>query len=394
MGAGRVALPRERQDAFWKVHARGVRIRDAAEEAGVDYETAREWVARAGGIRPRRQQPSGRFLSLAEREEITVGLAAGTSIRAIARELGRSPSTVSREIARNRQRGGSTTGSAQGSYRAVLAQGKAESRARRPKLRKLAGDAQLADWVQEHLRKRWSPRQISERIRVAFPHDERMRISHEAIYQSLFVQGRGGLRKELTASLRSGRAIRQPRRKLGDRRGSIPGMVLISERPAEVEDRAVPGHWEGDLIIGKNGKSAIGTLVERTTRYVLLLPLPGPHDARAVADAIITAIGTLPVELRRSLTWDQGRELSKHASITMATDMQVYFCDPHSPWQRGSNENTNGLLRQYFPKGTDLSVHSPEHLAAVAIELNGRPRQTLGWKTPAEALEELLASAA
>ena len=394
LGAGRVGLPRAMQDEFWKVHARGVLIKDAAEEVGVDYETAREWVARAGGIAPRRGQGTGRFLSLAEREEIAVGLAAGLGIRVIARRLGRSPSTVSREVSRNRQRGSSTTGAPRGSYRAVLAQGKAEARARRPKARKLAGDELLAGWVTEHLQKRWSPRQISQRIRVAFPDDERMRISHEAIYQSLFVQGRGGLRKELHTSLRSGRAIRRPRRRIGDRRGSIPGMVLISERPAEVEDRAVPGHWEGDLIIGKAGKSAIGTLVERTTRFVMLLPLPGPHDASAVAAAVVTAIGTLPAELRRSLTWDQGRELARHAQITIATDMQVYFCDPHSPWQRGSNENTNGLLRQYFPKGTDLSVHTPEHLAAVAAELNGRPRQTLGWQTPAEALDHLLASAA
>lgn len=221
-----------------------------------------------------------------------------------------------------------------------------------------------------------------------------MRISHEAIYQSLFVQGRGGLRKELHTSLRSGRAIRRLRRRIGDRRGSIPGMVLISERPAEVEDRAVSGHWESDLIISKAGKSAIGTLGERTTRFVMLLPLPGPHDASAVAAAVVTALGTLPAEPRRSLTWDQGRELARHAQITVATDMQVYFCDPHSPWQRGSNENTNGLLRHHFPKGTDLSVQTPEHLPAVADELSGRPRQTLAWRTPAEALDHLLASAA
>lgn len=394
VGVGRVALPRAAQDEFWKVHARGVRIKDAALEAGVDYEAAREWVSQAGGIRPRRRPPSGRFLSLAEREEIAVALAAGCSVRAIARSLNRSASTISREIRRNQQRGPSTTGSPKGSYRAVLAQGKTEARARRPKVRKLARDPVLAEWVDQQLQRRWSPRQIAERIRVVFPDDEDMRISHEAIYQSLFVQGRGGLRKELHACLRSGRAVRRPRRKLGDRRGVIPGMVMISERPAEVDDRAVPGHWEGDLIIGKNGKSAIGTLVERSTRFVMLLPLPGPHDASAVAAAIIEAISAMPEHLRRSLTWDQGRELAKHAQITMATDMAVFFCDPHSPWQRGSNENTNGLLRQYFPKGTDLSVHSPQHLAAVAAELNERPRQTLNWVTPAEALNQLLASAA
>lgn len=394
VGSGRVALPRARRDAFWEVHARGVRIKDAALEVGVDYEAAREWVARAGGVRPWPQAASGRFLSLAEREEIAVGLAAGFGVRAIARTLGRSPSTISREIQRNRQRGASTAGAAKGSYRAVLAQGKADARACRPKPRKLEGDPRLAAWVEQHLSMRWSPRQISHRIQVAFPDDEGMRISHEAIYRSLFVQGRGGLRKELTACLRSGRSIRRPRRKLGDRRGRIPGMVMISDRPAEADDRAVPGHWEGDLIIGKDGRSAIGTLVERSTRFVILLPLPGPHDASAVADAVIDAIGTLPAALRRSLTWDQGKELAKHVDITIATDMQVYFCDPHSPWQRGSNENTNGLLRQYFPKSTDLSAHSADHLTAVADELNGRPRQTLGWRTPAEALNDLLASAA
>ena len=394
MGFGRVALPRAAQDEFWKAHARGVRIKDAALEVGVDYEAAREWVIQSGGIRPRRRPPSGRFLSLAEREEIAVGIAAGRGVRAIAGQLGRSASTVSREIRRNRQRGPSTTGSPKGSYRAVLAQGKAEARARRPKVRKLAREPRLAAWVEEHLQQRWSPRQIAERIRVVFPDDERMRISHEAIYQSLFVQGRGGLRKELHTCLRTGRALRRPRRKLGDRRGVIRGMVMISDRPAEVHDRAVPGHWEGDLIIGKNGKSAIGTLVERSSRFVMLLPLPGPHDANAVSTAIVEAIQTLPEHLRRSLTWDQGRELAKHAQITLATDMAVYFCDPHSPWQRGSNENTNGLLRQYFPKGSDLAVHSPQRLAAVAAELNERPRQTLNWQTPAEVLNQLLASAA
>ena len=389
LGVGRVAAPRAAQDESWKVHARGVRIKDAALEVGVDYEAAREWVSQAGGIRPRRRPASGWFLSLAEREEIALGLAAARGVRSIARQLGRSPSTISREIGRNRQRGSSTTGSPKGSYRAVLAQGKAEARARRPKVRKLARDRHLAAWVEEQLQRCWSPKQIAERIRVVLPDDEGMRISHEAIYQSLFVQGRGGLRMELHAYLRSGRAVSRPRRKLGDRRGVIPGMVMISDRAAEAEDRAVPGHWEGDLIIGKNGKSAIGTLVERSTRFVMLLPLPGPHDAGAVAAAVIDAIQTLPVHLRRSFTWDQGRELAKHAQITLATDMDIYFCDPHSHRQRGSNVNTNGLLRQYFHKGTDSSTHSPNLLA---VALNEHLRQTLNWQTSAEELNQLLAS--
>jgi IS30 family transposase len=244
--------------------------------------------------------------------------------------------------------------------------------------------------VQDKLEQRWSPEQISVMLRREFPDDPGMRVSHETIYQSIYVQGRGALRRELAACLRTGRALRKPRRKEGERRGKIPGMVMISERPAEAADRAVPGHWEGDLIMGKDGKSAIGTLVERSTRFVLLLHLPGRHDAATVAVAMSEAMAGLPAQLRRSLTWDQGHEMSNHRQIALDTGLAVYFCDPHSPWQRGSNENTNGLLRQYFPKGTSLAGHSPAHLAAVAAELNGRPRKTLGWKTPAEALAEIL----
>ena len=241
------------------------------------------------------------------------------------------------------------------------------------------------------LAERWSPEQVSAWLAAEFPDRPEMRVSHETIYQSLYVQGRGALRRELAASLRTGRALRRPRRAAGERRGKIPGMVNISERPAEAADRAVPGHWEGDLIIGAKS-SAIGTLVERSTRFVLLLHLPAGHGAGAVAAAMTAAMGTLPAQLRRSLTWDQGSEMAGHAQIAMATGMQVYFCDPHSPWQRGSNENTNGLLRQYFPKGTSLAVHSAEQLEAVAAELNARPRKTLGWKTPAQALEQVLAA--
>jgi IS30 family transposase len=324
---------------------------------------------------------SGRYLSLAEREEIAVGLAREESFAGIGARIGRPASTISREVARN--------GPA-GRYRAVRAQALAEQRARRPKTAKLAGNAELREWVQAGLGKNWSPEQISAALAGEFGDRPEMRVSHETIYQSIYVQGRGALRRELAASLRTGRALRKPRRTEGERRGMIPGMVMISERPAEADDRAVPGHWEGDLIMGARNGSAIGTLVERSTRFVLLLHLPHGHDPASVASAMTETMGGLPAALRRSLTWDRGKEMGYHAQISLATDLDIYFCDPHSPWQRGSNENTNGLLRQYFPKGTDLSAHSREHLAAVAGELNGRPRKTLGWKTPAEALAEIL----
>jgi len=244
------------------------------------------------------------------------------------------------------------------------------------------------------LKRKYSPQQIARRLKLEYPHDPEMWVSHETIYQSLFVQGRGTLRKELHRCLRSGRALRRPRNRRVENRGRIPNMVMISERPAEIEDRAVPGHWEGDLIIGKDHKSAIATLVERQTRYVLLCRLPNGYNAEAVRDAITKRIRTLPDHLRRSLTWDQGKEMAEHVEFTVATGIQVYFCDPHSPWQRGSNENTNGLLRQYFPKGTDLAAHSQQRLNAVARELNGRPRQTLDWMTPSERLAQLIAATA
>jgi IS30 family transposase len=290
---------------------------------------------------------------------------------------------VSREVARNRD--------GRGRYRALAAQAQAEQRARRPKVAKLAGNSELRERVQGKLELRWSPEQVSVWLRQEYGDRPEMQVSHETIYQSIYVQGRGALRRELAASLRTGRAVRKPRRKEGERRGRIPGMVNISERPADAGDRAVPGHWEGDLIIGRKD-TAIGTLVERSTRFVMLLHLPGRHDAAAVAAAMTGAMAALPAQLRRSLTWDQGREMAFHAQIAAATGLDIYFCDPHSPWQRGSNENTNGLLRQYFPKSTDLSVHSRERLDQVAAELNGRPRKTLGWKTPAQALDEVLAA--
>ncbi len=337
-------------------------------------------------------EPAGRYLSLAEREEIAVGLAAREGVRSIARRLGRSPSTVSREVRRNCPDNGHG-GLLRDRYRATAAQARADRRARRPKTSKLVAHPPLREFVQARLggAERWSPEQIARRLRVDFPDDERMRVCHETIYQAIYVQGRGALRRELAACLRTGRALRRPHRRPDARRGRIKDMVLISERPAEVADRAVPGHWEGDLIVGKDGRSAIGTLVERRTRFVLLLHL-ADQTAPTVRDAIAATITTLPAALRRSLTWDQGSELAEHAQLRIDTGLDVYFCDPHSPWQRGTNENTNGLLRQYFPKGTDLSVHGPDHLAEVAAGLNGRPRKTLDWHTPAEALTQLLSA--
>ena len=376
---------------------------------------------------------SGRYLCFEEREEIALLRAQGVGVREIARRVGRSPSTISRELRRNAAtRGGRLD------YRASVAQWKAELMARRPKTARLADDDRLREYVQERLcgqvrrpdgnaapgpaaapwkgrnkpRRQdrrwsaaWSPEQISNRLKVDFPDDESMRISHEAIYQSLYVQGRGALRRELTACLRTGRALRVPRSRTRSGKHFVTEQVLISERPAEADDRAVPGHWEGDLILGL-GSSAIGTLVERTTRFTMLLHLPpmpghggprvknGPaltgHGAIAVRDAITTAITTLPAQLRRSLTWDQGAEMAQHAQLRVEAGLPVFFCDPQSPWQRGTNENTNGLLRQYFPRGTDLARHTADDLAAVAATLNGRPRKTLGWRTPAEALNEHL----
>ena len=382
---GRPGLPRDARVRFWDGIRAGLSAWQAAAGAGISGSAASRLVREAGGVKGNGPcGASGRFLQPWEREEIAVGLALGLSRRDIAARLapGRSASAVSREVARN---------SVRGKYRAHLARRNAEQRARRPKPARLAVNGELREWVQEKLTKNWSPEQVSVRLKAAFPGRAEMRVSHETIYQSLYVQGRGALRRELAVHLRTGRALRKPRRPAGsERRGKIAGMVMISQRPAEAADRAVPGHWEGDLIIGKNNKSAIGTLVERSTRFVMLLHLPDGYAPGQVAAAMSEAMAGLPAAIRRSLTWDQGSEMAAHEKITMATGLPVYFCDPHSPWQRGSNENTNGLLRQYFPKGTGLSVHSREHLQAVADELNGRPRKTLGWATPAEALAEFL----
>jgi IS30 family transposase len=339
-------------------------------------------------------------LSIEEREKILAGMAREESIRAIARSIGRAPSTVKREIDNNLfgqkylgQRR-SPTGRKRSTpwrYFPHRAQLRAERQASRRSPGKLAMHTELREAVQNRLEEEHSPEQIARRLRDDFPDRPEMWVSHETIYQSLYVQGRGGLRRDLHQRLRTGRALRKPRRKSDERRGRIPGMVPITERPAEVADRAVPGHWEGDLIMGSvASNSAIGTLVERTTRYVMLLHLPHGHGADAVATAMVEAMSRLPEQLRKTLTWDQGTEMRNHAQIAAATDLDIYFCDPHSPWQRGSNENTNGLLRQYFPKGTDLAVYQPDYLDHVARKLNTRPRKTLDWKTPAEKLDELL----
>jgi IS30 family transposase len=334
---------------------------------------------------------------VSEREEIFAGVERGDSISRIARLLGRAPSTVLRELRRNmhhqlyRSRSPfSQRRTRPWNYRPSVAQERGKRLASRPKTAKLAKNPVLRDLVQAKLMKKLSPEQISRQLRKQFPDDAEMQVSHETIYQSIYVQGRGALRRELAICLRTGRAMRRPHRTSRERRGRIPNMINISERPAEVEDRAVKGHWESDLVLGKNGRSAIGTLVERTTRYLILLHLPDGHRAEEVEKAIIAATKRLPQTMWKSLTCDQGNEMANHAKISVATNLEIYFCDPASPWQRGSNENTNGLLRQYFPKGTDLSVHSAEHLEFVSAEMNERPRKTLNWLEPREVLAQLL----
>jgi IS30 family transposase len=348
---------------------------------------------------------SGYRLSLDDREAIAFGLAARWSYARIARSIGRPTSTVTREVRLNMRHRRSRRVGCRGPLRGIdwhddweyapqRAQLRAEHAARRDQDTKFTANPRLAAAVQSRLDRKDSPEQIANRLVIDFPHEEEMRVSHETIYKALYVQGRGGLRRDLHQQLRTGRALRKPRSRVGQRekRGRIAGMVSISERPPEVEDRAVPGHWEGDLILGKNNASAIGTLVERATRYVMLLHLPDGRGAAAVQEAMVPAMSRLPDTLRKTLTWDQGKEMANHAQIAAATDLDIYFCDPHSPWQRGSNENTNGLLRQYFPKGTDLSGYTPDYLEFVATRLNTRPRKTLDWKNPAEALDELLSN--
>ena len=361
----------------------GERQLQVARAVGCSVGTVKRVLVAAGGApsrRSRRRPRSPLRLSLVEREEIRAGIAAGESFRAIARRLGRAPSTISREV-------GGVTG--RDTYRATRADDRACMAALRPKPCKLAASARLRRAVVAMLKRRLSPQQISARLRLEYPDDGEMRIAPETIYQSLYVQSRGRLRKDLAQYLRTGRTRRKPRRGPSGQ-GRIPAMVSISQRPPEVEDRAVPGHWEGDLIVGQANRSFIATLVERHTRYVLLSYLGRDARTETVTAKLAEQITRLPEQLRLSLTWDQGREMARHLQFTVATGVQVYFCDPHSPWQRGSNENTNGLLRQYFPKGTDLASHDQHHLDHVAAELNGRPRQTLGWLTPAEKMTQLL----
>jgi len=377
----------DKQARFWVLMAGGATLTGASETVGVSRATGRKWRQATGGRIPRRRpEPSGRYLSLEERLQIADLYLGGAGVRAIAAGIGRSPATVSRELRRN---GSAPTARRAEKYAPYAAQKQAELRGRRPKASKF-DHLELATVVQSWLCVKWSPEQISLHLAETFPERAEMRVCPETIYQALYVQGRGHLRADLHRHLRTGRAVRRPRGSSTTKRGKIPNMILISERPAEVADRAVPGHWEGDLIVGSNCRSAIATLVERQTRYVMLVHLPDDHSATAVRDGLLATIKTLPEHLRKSLTWDQGSELAKHAEITLATKMDIYFCDPHSPWQRGSNENTNGLLRQYFPKGTDLSVHSPQRLLEVATELNARPRKTLGGLTPAKAMQRLL----
>ena len=369
-------------DEIWVRLRAGHAAKPAARQLGLSTSTVRTYLLRCGGIRPDPRRRSPGRLSFAEREEISRGLAAGRSLRAIAAGLGRSASTVCREVAAH---GGRDR------YRAAAADQHAWSQATRPKACKLATNPALADLVAEKLRRRWSPQQIAGWLKVTYPDNQQMQVSHESIYRTLFVQSRGALRKELTAYLRTGRVIRRPQGvRLPDGRGGRPGILNISERPAEAEDRAVPGHWEGDLVFGKH-MSPVATLVERSTRFVMLVALPdGSHKADVVADALAAAVQRLPSQLAKSLTWDQGHEMAQHARFTAATGIEVYFCDPKSPWQRGSNENTNGLLRQYLPRRLDFRTLTQDDFDTIAQELNERPRQTLGFKTPSQALAEVL----
>jgi len=435
---GRPEPSRAVQREFWRLIASGITTVQAAEGVGVSAPVGIRWFRHAGGVTPLSlDEPTGRYLSFAEREEIAVLKAQDKGVREIARTIGRDPGTVSRELRRNAATRGNKP-----VYRAVVAQWKAQQAAKRPKAAKLAGNEQLREYVQDRLAGNvhgldgtivpgpktppwkglnkphrqdrrwstaWSPEQIAQRLKVDFPDDESMRISHEAIYQSLFIEGRGALKRELVTCLRTGRALREPRARSRNKpQGHITADVVLSERPAEAEDRAVPGHWEGDLIIG-TGRSAIGTLVERSSRSTLLVHLPrmegwgekplvkngpslGGYGAVAMNGALTASMTNLPEQLRKTVTWDRGKELSGHAQFALETGTRVFFADPHSPWQRPSNENTNGLLRQYFPKGTDLSRWSAEDLQAVAHALNNRPRKILSWKTPAEVFEEQLRS--
>src|SRR6516225_12041125 len=368
---------------MWERWRRGESLNSIARLFDRNHSAIGGILSRSGGIRPRRRRRSVRALALSEREEISRGTMAGLSARAIARSLRRAPSTVSREICRNGGRHG---------YRASEADRAAGDRAEQPKRCKLAQNRVLARLVAEKLRLQWSPVQVAGWLKRRYPHDETHQVSHETIYRTLFIQARGALKKELLQHLRRTRGMRRSRhhtQKTPDH-GRITETVSIRERPAEAQDRAVPGHWEGDLLFGSNN-SQIATLVERQTHYVMMVKVSS-KDTETVINALVKHARQLPRELYASLTWDRGPEMADHRRFTLATDIQVYFCDPQNPWQRGSNENTNGLLRQYFPKGTDLSVHSQAKLNAVARQLNGRPRKTLNFETPAERFSQCVAS--
>ncbi len=379
---------RARQRPFTEAEIAEIWTRRAAGEAGTRIarhmgryrRSVGDYIYKAGGVRPRPRKRARIALSLQEREEISRGLAAADSLRSIAVRIGRSPSTVSREVARNHGRR---------NYRAGSAEQAALSRGRRPKPAKLTTCERLRVEVTAHLKANWSPQEIARFLKKVYPLEPEMQVSHETIYLSLYVQGRGALRKELAHHLRRRHLIRQAKKQLPTGKGKIKDMIMISARPAEAADRAVPGHWEGDLLVG-TPTTAIGTLVERSTRFVMLFKLPSGINAESARIGLTEKIVTLPQNLRRSLTWDQGREMKQHARFTIDTGVQVYFCDPHSPWQRGSNENTNGLLRQYFPKGKTVAGYTQEDLDHVAAELNDRPRETLGWESPATTLAQFL----
>jgi len=365
---------------IWELRGRGESISTIARQLDRGLETIRRYLLLTGGVRPRLRTRSRRELNVEEREEISRGLAAQHSCRAIAKRICRAASSVSREVARNQGRGG---------YRASAAEQAALQRHRRPKASKLTLNPELRAEVEAGLSRRWSPQQISAFLKLEYAHDPEMQVSHETIYVSLFVQSRGALRKELSRHLRTRRTARLPKQHRSSGRGQIVDKVMISQRPAEAADRAVPGHWEGDLLLGTK-TNGIGTLVERSTRYAMLFTLPNGFSAERVSEALAQTVMKLPASLRRSLTWDQGPEMAGHVNFTVDTGLAVYFCDPRSPWQRGSNENTNGLLRQYFPKGRSLTGVTQDDLDRVADELNGRPRQTLSWRSPTQRLVEFL----
>ena len=382
---GKPRVSAERRDTFFAMIDSGSTIQAAVAATGVDRATGYRWRDdRAGVMRPPARTSFGRELTIDDRVQIVVGRELGLSARAIGAQIGRDHSVVSREVIRN--------ANADGSYRAASAQRRADASARRPRVSKLVAVQQLRDEVVDRLTKKWSPKQISETLKREFPDRPEMQVSHETIYEAIYVQARGGLKAEVEKALRTGRTYRKPRRRVVVPKNArhIPDKIGIADRPPEVEDRAFPGHWEGDLIMGANNKSAIGTLVERTTRYTLLLHLPDGHGATQVRDAMTATLAALPQLMQGSVTWDQGFEMRAHAQITAATGIPIYFADPHSPWQRGTNENTNGLLRQYFPKGTDLSVHSLAELERVLLELNERPRATLGYIPPIVKFAELV----